>query len=798
MVISSIVKSVSALDVIRQMHRTEDRLGTNIERLSTGLRINSAADNPGDMVTLNQLRTRIKGVDQASLNAQTVVNMAATASSALADIMDLVQSIRTKAVAAANTGSSESITRAGYQSEIQDMLDEMDRIVSTTTFNGKTLLDGSYGSTTRLEEPNLFPGSVAFGPDASTLREGTSLLNIVQTNSGSERFSTGDTGGMNLGIRNRTDVAVSIGQFIDEGAGAVAGAGDNLRDLNFAGVSLHGDGVIQFSGVIVDGSTSFRGELTVAGPPGGNSINDLVTSIQSAIDTAESSIGVNDGGTGPYETIVSYDNTTGRLKFTNAEGNTHSQFSIDFTINDDTGATQTTSGSTRAGDIYNPQVIATDTSGAVIGNSLTAITGSTFDTGTFEITVSSVTSAQQRTVETTYAFTDGGGTAVLSTTSLATSVLFNGTTTLSLSVGDTIDFTGTNPDGTTFSGTIDIVAGDAGVGQGDAETFQDLIDELNHRDQTSAFYGWNDATATLSSGKIQLVDDVADTSSTAFQMTVNASGTAVDDGTVVYTGNPEQATISIAGGESQSVEAGEIVTLEGTDSTVEGRTYQVTFRVGDTLFDGSDDLVIAAQEYTATLNGGNAVTFRNGDQGVFVTDGVTPTGNIKGAQQLKVDFNNVIGIDSDGRTFSVTTTENRVNYHIGPDREDGRKFAYFDVRTSNLGSSSGSTLEDINVSTLTGAENAIDVIDDAVKQLNLVEAIVGSLESRMGYTSSDLDLYSLELQGAESTIGDADIAKETTELTMNYVLLNSQTATLVQTMLIPKTVFPLLSGHDLP
>jgi flagellin len=500
---------------------------------------------------------------------------------------------------------------------------------------------------------------------------------------------------------------------------------------------------------------------------------------------------------------VSYDAaTTGRLRFTNGQGNTYSQFSITFTLKDAAGQTQTISGSTRSPNIYHPSV-GVSTSGAELGNSLTSITGSTFDTGTFEITVSDATSAQQRTLSTTYAFTDALGAAVSLGSNIAGSRLFNGTTTLTLSTGNTADFTGTNPDGTTFSGTITFVAVDTGVGQGDATTFQDLIDELNHPDRTDTFYGWTNATATLVSGEIQLIDDIAATSSTAFQMVVNAtSGTAVDDGVVVYSGNGERATISIAGGEAQTVDAGSVVTLEGVESTVPGRTYQVTFRVGENLFDGSDDLAVTAQEYTARLNNGPAVIFRNGDQGVVVTDGLNPTGNVAGAQQIKLDFDTILGVTADaaagGEKFTLETAADRLNFHIGPDEDEYRQFAFFDVRSTNLGLSAGNRLADINVTTITGAENAIEVVDAALDQLNLVNSVVGSLESRMQDTSGDLALYSLNLQNAETTIASADVAKETTELVMNYILVNSQTSALVQATLIPKTVFSILAGHQLP
>jgi len=800
MVISSLTRNIPALDVILRMHRTESNLSANITRLSSGLRINSPGDSPGDFVTLSRLGSRIRGIDQASLNSQTASNMAATASNAVSEMISRLQSIRTKAIAAASTGTSDRITRAGYQAEINQLIDDMDRIASGTSFNGKNLLDGSHASRTEFVQPERFNGSISFGATSSTLRAGTGILNIVQSNAGSERFAAGDTGGMSLGITNRTDITVSVGQFIDMGTGLTANATDNLDTLNFGKVSLINNGTIQFTGNLADGVTAFAGQVSIGG---GQDINELVTAIQAAIDAAETSIGVNGAGTGPYETVVSYDNSTGRLKFTNGQGNAISQFAISFTVKDNTGSTQTTTGSTRAANIYNPQGgIGTTVSGSQIGNSLSSITGSTFDSGTFEITVSNRMAAQQRTISTTYAFTTFAGAPVSANTNMNNTALFNGSVTLSLNNGDTIEFTGTNPDGTTFTGTITIAAADGAIGNGIAQRYSDLIAELNYRDQRGTFYGWNQATATLSAGKIELVDDVAATSSTSMQMVVNtAGGDAVDDGVVIYSGNAEQARISIAGGASQMVESGQVVTLEGVNSNVPGRTYQVTFRVGRDLFNGSDDLEISAQEYLARLNNGPAVTFRNGDQGVFISDGNNPTGDIAGAQQLQLNFDTVLGITSGasagGENFVLTTVADRLNYHIGPDAWEDRMFSYFNVQSSNLGISQTRNLSNISVTTLTGANDAIEVIDAALDQLNVVAGVVGGLETRMQDTSSQLDLYSLNLNSAFSTIGDADMAKEITNLALNSLLMTSQTAALLQSTMLPTEIVPLLLGIDL-
>ena len=181
-----------------------------------------------------------------------------------------------------------------------------------------------------------------------------------------------------------------------------------------------------------------------------------------------------------------------------------------------------------------------------------------------------------------------------------------------------------------------------------------------------------------------------------------------------------------------------------------------------------------------------------------MTDGDNPSGNVAGAQQIKLDFDSVLGITADassgGEKFMLETTSDRVNYHIGADSDDDRMFAFYDVRSTNLGLSETRSLSNISVTTLTGAGDAVDVVDAALDQLNLVEATMGALESRMQNTSSSLDLYSTNLTEAATVMSSADIAKETTDLVMNYVLLNAQSATLLQSNMIPKTIFPMILG----
>ncbi|MEI8606044.1 flagellin N-terminal helical domain-containing protein [Pseudoalteromonas sp. B160] len=137
--------NVSALNAQRQLERTGNDLDTSFKRLSSGLRINSAADDAAGLQISDRLQSQILGLNQGNRNANDGISLAQTAEGALDEITSTFQRIRTLAQQSAN-GSNTDEDRLAIQEEIRQLSDEVNRIATDTTFGGQNLLDGSYSA----------------------------------------------------------------------------------------------------------------------------------------------------------------------------------------------------------------------------------------------------------------------------------------------------------------------------------------------------------------------------------------------------------------------------------------------------------------------------------------------------------------------------------------------------------------------------------------------------------------------------------------------------------------------------
>ncbi|WKD24701.1 flagellin [Pseudoalteromonas sp. KG3] len=135
--------NVSALNAQRQLERTGGDLDTSFKRLSSGLRINSAADDAAGLQISDRLQSQILGLNQGNRNANDGISLAQTAEGAMEEITNSFQRIRTLSQQAAN-GSNTDEDRLAIQEEIRQLSAEVNRIASDTTFGGQNLLDGSY------------------------------------------------------------------------------------------------------------------------------------------------------------------------------------------------------------------------------------------------------------------------------------------------------------------------------------------------------------------------------------------------------------------------------------------------------------------------------------------------------------------------------------------------------------------------------------------------------------------------------------------------------------------------------
>jgi flagellin len=137
-----IQNNVEAFNAHRNLSATEDRLATSMERLSSGYRINRAADDAAGLAISERLRGQIGGLDQAQRNAQDAVSLVQTAEGSLTEVHSMLQRIRDLAVQYKN-GSLSANDRTAIQSEVNQLASEIERIGSTAQFNGINLLNAA-------------------------------------------------------------------------------------------------------------------------------------------------------------------------------------------------------------------------------------------------------------------------------------------------------------------------------------------------------------------------------------------------------------------------------------------------------------------------------------------------------------------------------------------------------------------------------------------------------------------------------------------------------------------------------
>ena len=139
--------NILAINAQRQLNKSQDSQATSIERLSSGLRINSAKDDAAGLAISTRFETQIRGLDQAVRNANDGISLAQTAEGSLQEMGNILQRMRELAVQSANDSNSDQ-DRLSIQSEVDQLYDELERISETTEFNGVKLLDGSAGTRT--------------------------------------------------------------------------------------------------------------------------------------------------------------------------------------------------------------------------------------------------------------------------------------------------------------------------------------------------------------------------------------------------------------------------------------------------------------------------------------------------------------------------------------------------------------------------------------------------------------------------------------------------------------------------
>lgn len=138
--------NLNAMNAHRNMAMNTNNAGKAMEKLSSGLRINRAGDDAAGLAISEKMRGQVRGLEQASRNSQDGISMIQTAEGALNETHDILQRMRELAVQSSNDTNTAD-DRAQIQLEVTDLIDEIDRIATTTQFNTQNLLDATGGTT---------------------------------------------------------------------------------------------------------------------------------------------------------------------------------------------------------------------------------------------------------------------------------------------------------------------------------------------------------------------------------------------------------------------------------------------------------------------------------------------------------------------------------------------------------------------------------------------------------------------------------------------------------------------------
>ena len=233
--------NIMSLNAQRNLNKTNSMLATSMQRLSSGLRINSAKDDAAGLYTVNRMTADIRGLNQAARNAADGISLAQTAEAALGQIGDNLQRIRELAVQSAN-GTIED--RDGIQAEVTQLASEINRVITNTKFNGKSLLSATAaditfqvgqdnGETITVSATNISAvGTYVTGLDITTQANAQDVLDVSANDQIDAYIDTVSSTRATYGaVQNRFEAVISSIQSYTENLSA---SRSRIQDADFA------------------------------------------------------------------------------------------------------------------------------------------------------------------------------------------------------------------------------------------------------------------------------------------------------------------------------------------------------------------------------------------------------------------------------------------------------------------------------------------------------------------------------------------------------------------------------------
>ena len=783
--------NMTAVNTLNILNKNSSALSKSLQKVSSGMKINSAADDASGYAISERMRVQIRSLDQANQNTQNGSSMMKVAEGAVSSTVEILKTLKEKAVNAANDSNTDS-DRLTIQKELDQSIDQINDNANVT-FNGKYLVDGSKNSKgnatyTALSNQNLSVDTTATTALTDLASRSGDSLEIHETDKVTVSYvQGGKTYSTTFQVGNKTLQDIfSAAEDIDDSSQIFATSSN--ESVKAAGgvdsVALESpekQAIAYLQQQLSDGRTAAATAITGTSKYAGGGTAGTLKPAGTGTDL-ESQVYTSDGKNLPagklYSDLITADKAVKKAedalgaydradegdasKTFGAAGNLGKQLSAAGIAWDGSAAQFNTSDLQNAIEAaYNdPNVDVVSLRDAVntYKESQSAYEKATdnydtasnaYDTAQKQLAAVTKQQAVNNAVDSANTLKD----ALVAVFSNKLEAQAAADATKKISYSDVVIKT----DGTLDAATVDH-AGVDNTAENRAAAVKAFEDALSKAMNTT---GKEDTAVTNLLAKFK-IDTTAMTDATGFGTAAKAIGTAKNDITTAdkpYLKSAEEEIVSKFSG--PAILTGKNVGMDAA---------------GNVVGTASGDNAITITANTAGIGG--QISGLN----ISISDS---EGNVKKSANASLDaFEETVRAQN-------KSEDNAINLQVGARANQSIKVGLTDMRAEALGLQ-GADGTKLNISRQDKANAAINVLDNAIAKALDQQTTIGAVESRLEYTSSNLTTASENVQASESTIRDADMAKEMTNYTRNNVLLQAAQSMLAQANQSSSNVLSLL------
>jgi len=845
---SVINTNMASLTAQRNLSNAQGAQADAMQRLSSGLRINSAKDDAAGLAISTRFSSQTQGLAVAIRNSGDGISLAQTAEGALGTMTESLQRVRELALQAAN-GTNSASDREALNAEAQQMIAEITRTAKETNFNGQKLLDGSFstafqvganaGETIDVTVADLSvdklgvsdqAGVSAVGTD-SALGNGDLIINgtsISSSSAADDDASTDNAAASAIAkaaaINKHTD-ETGVRAVVDENtvagsvqtAGAVTGQSLTLNGVDIqvdttgdaattrAAVASAINAVAEQTGVkAIDTGDAATG-VTLEAADGRNIQLDFGSGGLTAANTGLAAGGTYEGG---YTLVAEGDTKSINVDGGNGTGNGNLA-NAGLSSGDYTPGVSAVSSSAKTGIPASAATAATATidlaafAGAASGSDIdrtitldgTEVTITKSDgTGAYADDTALIADLAAQFTAAGYTLSDSGGDddkfTITANTTGATPTIAAGTTGTSVTIDASTPGAdaGTVPDRKLDAGDLVInnVAIKAAQAGDDQASYTGAASANKESSGIAIAAAINKSTGeTGVTAEVNATEFVGGSSTSA--PAASGAGATGNTGAVWVNGVEVSLTVQADAGSSRAHALEQINKVSGqTGVTATDNGESLTLTAAD-----GRNIVLAFDTNAADTSGGvTASNFGlNGSSGIASSD-ITATG---GSGAANAAARKTASDAAAHTTYSTVTLTGAGDIEVGAGINGSTKLDELGFTAGNFGGGEdGTFLKDIDLSTVDGANDALTAIDNALDTVNAQRADLGAIQNRFETTVKNLQVSSENLTASNSRIRDADFASETAELSRARVLQQAGTSILAQANALPNQVLSLL------